>query len=296
MIEVGVLGLDTSHPESFADIISETKDATVSAVWDSGDVREESYTRSFCNEYEAHRYDNPAAMVDEVDAAMVLTVDWETHVPLAERFLEAGVPTLVDKPLAGHKAAVNRLEAAAAAAPLFGGSAVPFHPSFERLPRNGDQRTLFAAGYNDYFYYRVHLSDTARLLADAPWEVVEPTSSRGTTVRVLFADETQAMLRYDGGPENNAFGVLDVADRTRTAEVLSGEDAFEELYDPYVGAFLDTVRGQRDDTDRVLDSGTLALAVEAALEDESRVTRDSKTLTELYVEAEPFIADYSPYY
>lgn len=296
MIEVGVLGLDTSHPESFAEIISETEDATVSAVWDAGDVREETYVRSFCEEHGAQRYDDLDAMVNDVDAAMVLTVDWETHVPLAERFLEAGVPTLVDKPLAGRKAEIDRLEAATAETPLFGGSAVPFHPSFDRLPHDGEERTLFAAGYNDYFYYRVHLSDTARLLADAAWESVEPTTGRGTTVRVTFADGTQAMLRYDGGPENDAFGVLDVADRTRTAEVLSGEDAFAELYDPYLGAFLDTARGNRDDTDRVLDSAALALAVETALDNECRITPESRAFAEFRIEAEPFVADYSPYY
>lgn len=296
MIEVGVLGLDTSHPTSFAEVLSETEDATITAVWDSGDVREDAYVQSFCEEYGARRYADPAEMVDAVDAAMVLTVDWETHVPLAESFLEAGVPTLVDKPLAGHVAAVDRLEAAASDTRLFGGSAVPFHPTLTRLPRGGADRTLYAAGYNDYFYYRVHLSDTVRLLADARWEAVEPTSGPGSSIRVTFANGTHSVARYDGGREDGAFGVLDVTDRARTVEVPGDEDTLAELYDPYVGAFLDVVRGRRDDTARVLDSARLALAVEAALDDGHRVTPDSAVLADVYADADSFVADYEPYY
>ena len=296
MVEVGVLGLDTSHAASFADVLADSDDATVAAVWDSGDVRDDAFVRSFCEEYEARRYEEPEAMVDEVDAAMVLTVDWETHVPLAELFLEADVPTLVDKPLAGCPDDVNRLEAAAGDASLFGGSSVPFHPSMAELPQGGSDRTLYAAGYNDYFYYRVHLSDTVRFLADSRWESVEPTTEPGTTMRVTFANGTHAVTRYDGGHGDGVFGVLDVTDQTRTVEIPSDEATLAELYDPYLDAFLDAVRGRRDDTDRIVDSARLALAIEAAIEEGRRVTPESSSLEESRVAADPFVDDYEPYY
>lgn len=296
MIEVGVLGLDTSHAASFADVLSDADHATVSAVWDSGDVREDEYVRSFCEEYGARRYEAPDAMVGAVDAAMVLTVDWETHVPLAETFLDAGVPTLVDKPLAGCLDALDRLAAVASGTPLFGGSAVPFYADFAALPRGGTDRTLYAAGYNDFFYYRVHLTDTVRFLADSQWKAVEPTAGPGTTIRVTFSNGTHAVARYDGSRDDGVFGILDVTDRTRTVEVPSNETTLLELYDHYVGAFLDAVEGRRDDTTRVLDAARLALAVEAALDDGRRVTPDSDALEDVRVDADPFVADYEPYY
>lgn len=296
MVDVGVLGLDTSHATSFADALADTDGATVAAVWDRGDVREDAYVRSFCEEYGARRYADPVEMVEAVDAAMVLTVDWETHVPLAEPFLDAGVPTLVDKPLAGSLDALDRLEAAAGDTPLFGGSAVPFHLPMANLPRGGTDRTLYAAGYNDFFYYRVHLIDTVRFLADARWEAVEPTAGPGTTIRVPFESGMHAVARYDGGREDGIFGVLDVTDRTRTVEVQSDEATLARLYDHYVGAFLDAVEGRRNDTTRVLDAARLGLAVEVALDEGRRVTPDSEALADVYIDSDAFVADYEPYY
>ena len=296
MFEVGVLGLDTSHAASFADVLSESKDATVAAVWDSGDVRDDTYVQSFCEEYDARRCQDPFTMVEAVDAAMVLGVDWEQHVPLAELFLDAGVPTLIDKPLAGCLDAVNRLEAAADDTPLFGGSAVPFHPRLANLPKGGTKRTLYAAGYNDYFYYRVHLTDTVRFLADSPWETVEPTSEPGTTLRVTFENGMHAMLRYDGGRGDGAFGVLDVTDQARTVELPSDEATLAEMYGPYVAAFLDSIGDRRDDTPRLLDSAQLALAIEATIDHGRQVTRRSSSLTDIHIDATSFIADYEPYY
>ena len=296
MFEVGVLGLDTSHAASFADVLSESEDATVTAVWDSGDIRDDAYVQSFCEEYEAQRFQDPSAMVEAVDAAMVLAVDWERHIPLAELFLDAGVPTLVDKPLAGCLDAVNRLEAAANGTALFGGSSVPFHPRLAGLPQGGTKRTLYAAGYNDYFYYRVHLTDTVRFLADSPWETVELTSEPGTTLRVTFKNGMHAMLRYDGGRGDGVFGVLDVTDQARTVELPSDEATLAEMYDPYVDAFLDTISDRRDDTARLLDSARLALAIEATIDHGQQVTQRSSSLTDIHIDATPFVADYEPYY
>lgn len=293
---IGVLGLDTSHAASFADVIIERDDAAITAVWDGGQSREDAYVESFCKEYDARRFDDPFDMVDAVDAAMVLPVDWEQHVPLARPFLSADVPTLIDKPLAGSLSHIDQLAELAEGTQLFGGSAVPFHPYLESLPRNSPDRSLYAAGYNDFFYYRVHLSDTIRGLAGEDWTSVEPTSEPGTTIRITFQNGTHALARYDGGRMDSAFGVLDVAEQVQTVEVPSDEETLAELYRPYIDTFLDVVAGRRDETNRVIDSGRLALAVEAALETESRITPDAHALNDIRVDSTEFVADYQPYY
>lgn len=61
--------------ETFASILDDREGATVRAVWDGGEVREESYAGTFCDGYDAIRYDEPHELIDEVDAIMTLTVD-----------------------------------------------------------------------------------------------------------------------------------------------------------------------------------------------------------------------------
>lgn len=304
MTDIGILGLDTSHGEAFAEVLRqlEPKDdvpePTVAAVWDDGTIRGDEYVARFCDEFGATRYDDPAEMVSAIDATLVLTVDWERHVPLATPFLEADVPTLVDKPIAGSAAELETLEEAASNTPLFGGSALPYHPSFAALSDATGRRTLHLAGYNDYFYYRVHIVDAVRRLANASWTSVRPVENAPTSgVEVAFDDGTWATLRFDGSTDDAVFGVLDVADRTRAATVESSKTALREMYRPYLETFLEVVRGVVDPpTDSVIDAARLLLAVEVALSTGETVAPGDDSLETVEISSEQFLATYEPYY
>jgi predicted dehydrogenase len=304
MTDIGIVGLDTSHGEAFAEVLESRTgaegrpDPTVTAVWDGGTVRDEAYVERFCEEFGAARYEDPADVVDVVDAAMVLTVDWERHVPLARLFLDAGVPTLVDKPIAGHLAALQTLADAASAAPLFGGSALPYHPSFAALADGSQDRTLHLAGYHDHFYYRVHVVDTVRQIVNADWsEVCAIAETETSSVSVSFADGTWGTLRFDGPTGEAAFATLDVSDRTRTAEVGASEAALREMYEPYLDAFLRVVHGvDGPPTASVVDAGRLLLAIEAALAHDRPVTPGAAVLERIERPSASFLADYEPYY
>lgn len=304
MTDVGILGLDTSHPEAFAAVLRDRPweefraDApTVAAVWDDGTVRGDDYVDGFCEEWGAKRYASPSAMVDAVDAAMVLAVDWERHRPLARPFLEAGVPTLVDKPLAGSATDLDALADLAADAPLFGGSAVPFHPAVAGLPGEATDRTVHVAGYDDSFYYRVHTVDTARRVVGADWTRVTPWGPADVSaVEVTFADGSAATLRFDGPEESPAFGVLDVADRTRAVEVGADRDSLREMYEGYLARFLRAVDDGTGDAATVLDAARLLLAVEVALADRTAVEPGDDALATVDVPSGPFVDSYEPYY
>lgn len=297
MIELGLLGLDTSHPETFASILDDRADVSIAAVWDGGDVRDRGYTREFCEHYDASRYDDPHAMVDDVDAAMVLAVDWNAHRRLATPFLEAGVPTMIDKPLAGSVADVHAIERAAmrGGAPLFGGSSLPFHPSVSSLADTTPE-TAFSVGYGDSFYYGVHLVDTVRLLAGADWTRVAPNGGPGRIATIDFADGSSAMLRFDGPDGDGTFGFLTVGERTQTVQVGSSSDELERMYEPFLDEFLAVARGERDDRNRVVDSGILLISVQAAFDTEEPVTPDTGTLESTEIDSESFVASYEPYY
>lgn len=295
MIDIGLIGLDTSHPEAFARLLAARDDATVSAVWDDGTVRDDDYVRRFCDEHGATRYDDPTGMIGDVDAVMVLTVDWNTHRPLAVPFLEAGVPTFIDKPIAGRAEDVEALAAAAEGTSLFGGSAIPFHPRLADFPTDRTDGTVYCAGYNDPFYYGVHLTDTVRTLAADDWAVVTPQDRSDAVVDIEFRNGSRATLQLDGPDDDAAFGILDVRDRTRTARIGVDADEYDRMYDRFIDAFLETIRGERDDNARLLDAASLLLAVGTALETGEAVTPTTGVLEEFHVDGEEFLDDYAPY-
>lgn len=296
--EIGLVGLDSSHPEAFAAILSERDDATIAAVWDGGAVRSDEYAAEFCDRHGAIRYDDPAEMAGAVDGAMVLTVDWDTHASLAEPFLTAGLPTFVDKPLAGCLADVEAIADLArnSGAGLAGGSALPFHPAVSDLAAGEGPRTVYCAGYGDPFFYGVHPVDAVRSLVGVNWTSVDPRSEPGQAVSVRFVDGSVATLRFDGSGDDASFGVLSVGDRTRTAHVEGTEEELHRMYDPFIDAFVDVVEGRRDDRDRLVDGASLLLAVDAALESGNPVTPGSDAVAAVAKDGAAFLADYSPYY
>lgn len=304
MVDIGIVGLDTSHSEAFAEALSSMEpsnsesDITISAVWDDGSIRDTDYRRRFCDTFEAVAYDEPGEMIPVVDAVLVLTVDWERHVPIASQFLEADIPTLVDKPIAGRATELTKLVEAATNAPLFGGSALPFHPSLTPLSNATGNRTLHLAGYNDYFYYRVHLVDTVRRLVNASWTSVAPIeNTQASAVGVSFDDGTWATLRFDGSTDDAVFAALDVADRTRAVTVAASERTLREMYTPYLEQFMEVVRGTvAPSTEPVIDAARLLLAVEASLSGKQRVTPTDDTLEEIEIPSDQFLDDYEPYY
>jgi predicted dehydrogenase len=295
MTRVGVVGLDTSHPPAFAEYIHEETTATIEAVWDGGDVRDDEFTESFCERFGATRYEQPTGMRDAVDAVMVLTVNWDTHRELAVPFLEAGVPTFVDKPMAGRLEDVEAIAAAATDAPLLGGSAIPYHPTIDDLPTGVPGRTLYTAGYNDPFYYGVHLVDTVRRLAATDWSVVESEPTPHEEVTVRFDDESTATLRLDGPSDDGAFGILDVGDRTRARLVDGDADAHQRMYASLLDGFLEAVREGESERDRLVDGASLLLAVHAVVENGYEVTPGDEALRQVHVDGSSFLADYAPY-
>ena len=108
MIRIGLVDVDTSHAKSFAGRLIKMGDFRIEAVYDAGDVRTDDEVGAFCKEFDCARCDSVEALADRVDAAMVLSADWNVHLDRARPLLEAGRPLFVDKPLAGS---VSELQA-----------------------------------------------------------------------------------------------------------------------------------------------------------------------------------------
>jgi predicted dehydrogenase len=294
MTDIGVVGLDTSHPESFARSIEEHDAAEISAVWDGGDVRDEEYAQEFCETHGGALCEEVEDVIPLVDAAMVLTVNWDTHAELAAEFLDAGVPTLVDKPVAGRLPDVETLADAAETTPLFGGSSIPYHPALADLPTGDPGRSLYCVGYNDPFYYGAHVLHVASSLAGADWYSVAPASDPGLTVDVLFENDAFATVRLDGVPphEGGGFGFMSAGDRTESVLVDGDGDDRRRMYDSFVDAFVRCARGDARDNPPVLDAARLLLATHAALDADRPITPESPELREYHADGAAFLSEY----
>ena len=296
MVDIGIVGLDTSHAESFAAEIEGRDSATVAGVWDGGDVRDESYLETYCERHDATRYDDPHAMVGEVDAAMVLTVNWDTHRDLAVPFLKNGVATLIDKPIAGTLADVRAIQRAVDGTPFFGGSAVPFHSAVRSFCLEPDGRALYCVGYDDPFYYGVHLVDTVCRIVGEEWATVRPADDPGETVEIVFQDGTYVTLRLDSPGNEEQFTFLTLGNSASTAEVGSTRADLDDMYGTYIDTFLQVATGRRNSDSSVLTAATLLLAVHAALEHGNPITPGCQLLSDQVIEGRVFLDDYAPYH
>jgi len=138
--------------------------------------------------------DQPSDLIGRVDAAIISSRDGRHHREQAEPLLAAGLPVLVDKPLAASVDDAQAILAAAARghAPLVSCSALRFVPEVARLtdPREriGRLRQLAVIGPADpdsewagLFFYGIHQVELALQLLGDPH--IEPESSSVDVVR-----------------------------------------------------------------------------------------------------------------
>lgn len=295
MDNIGIVGLDTSHGEAYAEAIESHPDLSLSTIWDDRTIRNDEYVAEFCANHDVNEVERPTEMVDQIDGVMILSVDWNRHRDLAVPFLERGVPTAIDKPVAGSLTDLEAIEDASTDVPLFGGSAVPYVSKLEAIEVTAD-RTLAAVGYNDPFYYGVHLVDTVCSLVDGRWSSVSTTDDPGTTVDVTFEDGSFATLRLDSPTDASTFSFLTLENDPTVVTVESTPEEMRRMYRNYVDAFHRVIVGELDVTDRVLTAGSLLLAVQAALDGGGRITPESDGLKSISIDSGEFVESYAPYY
>lgn len=105
MFKIGILGSDNSHAERFSELLNlpdhprfwADADARVVAIWGQDPARTQQVAQQ--NRIETI-VDEPTAMLDQVDAVLCVTRHGGLHLDLVRPYLQAGVPTFVDKPLA----------------------------------------------------------------------------------------------------------------------------------------------------------------------------------------------------
>jgi hypothetical protein len=161
-MRIGIVDVDTSHPQNWIPILRDLGHEVVGLV-DHGDVHPEEYVADFAKTHQVPRvYEEIEQMVDDVDCAIVHGCDWDRHIDRAVPFVDAGKAVLVDKPVVGNLAdAQQLLDWEAAGHRVSGGSSLRFAAEVaaylaEPVDERGEVHSAFAGCGTDEFNYGVH--------------------------------------------------------------------------------------------------------------------------------------------
>jgi len=163
MIRVGVVGCGPqTHADAWIPLINGTKEAPpqldrmrVTAAWD---VSPENAQR-LSAEYGVETADKPEDMLSKVDAAMITALDLSPYLDLSLPFLEAGIPTFVNRPLGPDVPTARRILEIARerGAPVLSASALYFAEGVQqakaRLAELGPLRTFIVSVAGGHFHW-----------------------------------------------------------------------------------------------------------------------------------------------
>lgn len=204
-MKIGIVDLDTSHPQNWIPILRDLGHEIV-GIWDGGAVHPAEYVRSFAQERGIPRvYASLSEMVSEVDGAIIHGCDWDTHLQKARPFVEAGKSVLIDKPIAGCLRDLKQMLAwSREGARVSGGSSLRFcTEAMEWLAQPVEERgvphTALCGCGTDEFNYGIHAYSLLCAVMGPGIESVrhlgEGTQRR---VQVRWRDERMALLTIGG--------------------------------------------------------------------------------------------------
>lgn len=231
-IRIGLIGLDTSHATAFADILNDptAKDhvsgaRVVAAVpggspdIDSSWQRVPEYTATLVKKHDIHIHGTVEAMLREVDAVMLLSVDGRPHLAQARPVIAAHKPLFIDKPLAislREGAEIFRL-ARAANAPVFSSSSLRYATKTMAV-HEGSLGTVtnavtgspahLEAHHPDLFWYGIHGVESLFTVMGPGCESVQRSqnASGGIEVQGTWTGGRSGTFREDKGYSGEAHG------------------------------------------------------------------------------------------
>ena len=223
-IRAGILGSSpgNGHPFSFAAILNGYDDAAMAdAGWpvihaylrrrDASEfggldlrvthawTQDAELTQRLCSAcLIPHAVDRPEALLGQVDAVILARDDHEHHHAMAMPFLEAGLPTFVDKPLTLEPAELAAFLPYLESGRLMSCSAMRFARELDaaraELAAYGELRLIRGAILNDWEKYGIHLIDAVFNLTSARPVSVTPLSSRHHSLATALDDGTSLQL------------------------------------------------------------------------------------------------------
>lgn len=161
-MKIGIVDLDTSHPQNWIPIERELGHDIV-GLYDAGAVHPPGYAEKFAAEHKIPRvFKSIDEMVPQVDCAIIHGCDWDTHIAKARPFIEAKKGVLIDKPLAGNIGDLNQIRKwAEGGARITGDSSLRFCIETQQWlakdpAERGSPHTVICGCGVDEFNYGIH--------------------------------------------------------------------------------------------------------------------------------------------
>jgi hypothetical protein len=161
-MKIGIVDLDTSHPQNWIPIERELGHDIV-GLFDAGAIHPPGYAEKFAAEHKIPRvFKSIEEMVPQVDCAIIHGCDWDTHIAKARPFIEAKKAVLIDKPMAGNVRDLNQIrDWAAKGAKITGGSSLRFCIESQQWlakdpAERGTPHTVICGCGVDEFNYGIH--------------------------------------------------------------------------------------------------------------------------------------------
>jgi predicted dehydrogenase len=158
-IRIGIIGFDTSHVPAFARLLNDPGDphhvpgARVVAGYpsfspdlESSASRVEGFVRDVQEPYGVAIVDSVEALLEQVDAVLLESVDGRRHLEEARPVIAARKPMFIDKPLAHNyadAAEIARL-AAQAGCPVFSSSSLRYDANLSALAQDAELGDIIA--------------------------------------------------------------------------------------------------------------------------------------------------------
>lgn len=256
---IGFIGTENSHTDHFIRFLNaESRHPGFTASALAGGRNPRNQDLAAADDLEI--VEEPEDLIGTVDAAIISTRDGARHREQAEPLLRAGMPVLVDKPLATTVADAQEIIATSqeSGAVLLSCSALRFLPQITELSEGGARslRQLTVIGpadpdspYSGLFFYGIHHVEAALEILGNP--TVEPgsvavnvTRNGDTTVAHTVIAGVAVTFTFVVPAENTKVPFYAVA--TRTDSVTARELVLGRDYNaPSVARFVDAISAGR---------------------------------------------------
>ena len=246
-MRLGFISIDTRHPESWLPI-ERDGGCEVIGFYDEGEIHPPAYAKDFGERHGLKVFPSPDDLVEEVDAVIIHSCNWDRHVALAEPFIRAGKAVFLDKPMAGNVRDIRQLQAwSREGARLVGGSCFFQCEEIEQWKANRGQNrphTVFAGCAVDEFNYGIHAYSMASAVFGPGIRRVRFLGAKvQQRIQVEWATGECAFLSI--GAQNGWLqGHLTIVGDRSAAQVRPGTD---RLYDVYVRSALEYLAGTKDE-------------------------------------------------
>ncbi len=213
-MKIGIIGSDNSHAAAFAKAINVDKlagfeDVQVSHIWGMKDDETQEKVQKGQIPYVVT---NPADMLNQIDAVMIVLRHGGRHLEYARPFLEAGIPIFIDKPLACSTVDARKILELANKKefPLTSFSMVRYDSAIQNLKQNlsgigktwtGDVAGVITPNANEYggmIFYGIHTTELMLEIFGYGVEKIYATHRNDNTIAIASYPNAVVTMHFMG--------------------------------------------------------------------------------------------------